>query len=82
MDIYLCTEIQMPGHKKSLVLRENVNVSLVYMSGFRNFMSFLSIMYFPAYIKTDGGYTAFFYDKLRWSWAELRSPGSMSVLAV
>ena len=34
----------------------------------------------PANIKTDGGYTALFYDKLRWSWAELRSPGS--VLAV
>ena len=37
---------------------------------------------YPANIKTDGGYTASFYDKLRWSWAELRSPGSMSVLVV
>ena len=36
----------------------------------------------PANVKTDGGYTALFYDKLRWSWAELQSPGSMSVLAV
>ena len=37
---------------------------------------------YPANIKTDGGYTDSFYDKLRWSWAELRSPDSMSVLVV
>ena len=36
----------------------------------------------PANIKTAGGYTASIYDELRWSWAELRSPDSMSVLAV